>query len=265
MAFTLPELPYDTSAFGDVCRPRRSSTTTASTTRPTSTRSTACSNPDEEGKSLEDIILSCEGKKFNQAAQIWNHNLYWESITPGGGGAPSGAAGDAVNEAFGSYDTFREEFKTAGHGPVRLRLGMAHARRRHARPSRRRQRRPADEARPDRRARRATCGSTPTTSTTATSGPTTSTRSSTASSTGSCSSRRCSATRRRRDAIRRRRAAGARAARVRRRSLRRTLGQPQPRQRLDHVPARVDLEPAVGRAWPTSARRGGCCAGPRRR
>ena len=45
--------------------------------------------------------MSAEGKKFNQAAQVWNHNLYWESMAPGGGGAPSGAAGDAVNEAFG--------------------------------------------------------------------------------------------------------------------------------------------------------------------
>jgi len=47
---------------------------------------------------------------------VWNHTLYWNSMAPGGGGAPSGAAGDAVNEAFGGYDKFREEFKTAATG-----------------------------------------------------------------------------------------------------------------------------------------------------
>ena len=71
----------------------------------------------EESKSLEEIILAAEpGKKFNNAAQVWNHNLYWTSIAPGGGGAPSGAAGDAVQAAFGGYDKFREEFKTAATG-----------------------------------------------------------------------------------------------------------------------------------------------------
>ena len=89
--------------------------------------------PGEEDKSLEEIILSSEGKKFNQAAQIWNHNLYWESITPGGGGAPSGAAGDAVNEAFGSLRQVQGGVQDVGHRPVRLRLDVADARRRQAR------------------------------------------------------------------------------------------------------------------------------------
>jgi superoxide dismutase, Fe-Mn family len=71
----------------------------------------------EESKSLEEIILAAEpGKKFNNAAQVWNHNLYWTSMAPGGGGAPSGAAGDAIQAAFGGYDKFREEFKTAATG-----------------------------------------------------------------------------------------------------------------------------------------------------
>lgn len=71
---------------------------------------------DEESSSLEDIIMSAEGGKFNNAAQVWNHTLYWNSMAPGGGGAPTGAVGDAIAEAFGSYDEFRTQFKTAATG-----------------------------------------------------------------------------------------------------------------------------------------------------
>ena len=42
---------------------------------------------DDENASLEDIIVKAEGKLFNQAAQVWNHTLYWNSMAPGGGGA----------------------------------------------------------------------------------------------------------------------------------------------------------------------------------
>ena len=70
----------------------------------------------EENASLEEIILSSEGKKFNQAGQIWNHNLYWESLAPDGGGTPTGAAADAINESFGSLDAFKDEFKTSATG-----------------------------------------------------------------------------------------------------------------------------------------------------
>jgi Fe-Mn family superoxide dismutase len=65
---------------------------------------------DNESKSLEDLITSAEGKLFNQAAQVWNHTFYWNSMAPGGGGAPSGAANDAIGQAFGGYDAFKEQF-----------------------------------------------------------------------------------------------------------------------------------------------------------
>ena len=71
---------------------------------------------DLENASLEEIIMKSEGKLFNQAGQTWNHTLYWNSMTPGGGGQPTGAAGDAINESFGGYDKFREEFKAAAVG-----------------------------------------------------------------------------------------------------------------------------------------------------
>ena len=70
-------------------------------------------------QSLEDIMKETAGDAskagvFNNAAQVWNHTFFWNSIKPGGGGAPTGAVADAINAAFGSYDDFAEAFKTAG-------------------------------------------------------------------------------------------------------------------------------------------------------
>jgi len=69
-----------------------------------------------EGKSLEEVISSSEGGVFNNAAQIWNHTFYWNSLSPNGGGAPSGALGDAINATFGSYDAFKEKFSASAAG-----------------------------------------------------------------------------------------------------------------------------------------------------
>jgi Fe-Mn family superoxide dismutase len=67
---------------------------------------------DDAGKSLEELITSTKGKVFNNAAQTWNHTFYWNSMAPGGGGEPTGAAADAINSSFGSYAEFREKFAT---------------------------------------------------------------------------------------------------------------------------------------------------------
>lgn len=61
-------------------------------------------------KSLEEIVKSSEGPIFNNAAQVWNHTFYWNSLSPNGGGQPSGALLDAINSQFGSFDAFVEEF-----------------------------------------------------------------------------------------------------------------------------------------------------------
>ena len=67
-----------------------------------------------EGKSLEDIIKSSTGGIFNNAAQIWNHTFYWNSLSPNGGGKPTGALLSAIEESFGSFEEFKEAFsKTA--------------------------------------------------------------------------------------------------------------------------------------------------------
>ncbi len=48
-----------------------------------------------EGKSLEEIVKKSSGKIFNNAAQIWNHTFYWNSMSPKAGGEPDGVLGEA--------------------------------------------------------------------------------------------------------------------------------------------------------------------------
>jgi Fe-Mn family superoxide dismutase len=70
-------------------------------------------NTDKAGKSLEEIVKSSQGPTFNNAAQVWNHTFYWNSIKPKAGGQPTGAVANAIKESFGSYDAFRKEFVEA--------------------------------------------------------------------------------------------------------------------------------------------------------
>ena len=67
-----------------------------------------------ENSTLEEIVKKSTGGIFNNAAQVWNHTFYWNSMTPNGGGAPTGALADAINAKWGSFDSFKAEFtKTA--------------------------------------------------------------------------------------------------------------------------------------------------------
>ena len=63
-----------------------------------------------DGQSLEDIIKGSSGGIFNNAAQVWNHTFYWHCLSPNGGGEPTGELADAINDTFGSFDNFKEEF-----------------------------------------------------------------------------------------------------------------------------------------------------------
>ncbi|HEY0198408.1 MAG TPA: Fe-Mn family superoxide dismutase [Rhodanobacter sp.] len=65
---------------------------------------------------LEDIIKKSSGGVFNNAAQIWNHTFYWHSMSPKGGGEPSGKLADAIAKAFGSFDKFKDEFSKSAAG-----------------------------------------------------------------------------------------------------------------------------------------------------
>nr|QIM55875.1 Fe superoxide dismutase 1 [Morus alba] len=71
-----------------------------------------------DGLSLEEIVVATYNKgdllpPFNNAAQVWNHDFFWESMKPGGGGRPSGGLLELIERDFGSFDKFVGEFKTA--------------------------------------------------------------------------------------------------------------------------------------------------------
>jgi Fe-Mn family superoxide dismutase len=66
-----------------------------------------------ENADLDTIVKKSDGPIFNNAAQIWNHNFYFLSLTPNKGTAPSAALAKAIDDAFGSFDTFKTEFGKA--------------------------------------------------------------------------------------------------------------------------------------------------------
>ena len=73
-----------------------------------------------ESQSLEEIIEAAHKASdkgvFNNAAQAWNHTFLWHSMSPSGGGAPTGELADAINDKFGDLDAFKAAFKAAAMG-----------------------------------------------------------------------------------------------------------------------------------------------------
>lgn len=66
-----------------------------------------------EGKDLETIVKESDGAIFNNAGQVLNHNLYFLSFSPKGGGEPTGKLAEAIKSQFGSFDNFKKEFSDA--------------------------------------------------------------------------------------------------------------------------------------------------------
>lgn len=66
--------------------------------------------------SLEAIVKKATGPIFNNAAQVWNHTFYWNSLAPKAGGAPTGAIAEAITRDFGSFDAFKTKFSEAAVG-----------------------------------------------------------------------------------------------------------------------------------------------------
>jgi superoxide dismutase, Fe-Mn family len=114
MAFSLPPLPYDKNALA----PHISAETLDfhhgkhHQAYVTNLNKLVEGKP-EVGRTLEDLIVSSEGGIFNNAAQIWNHNFYWPSMKPNGGGQPTGELADAVKRDFGSVDKLVEQLSNA--------------------------------------------------------------------------------------------------------------------------------------------------------
>lgn len=76
----------------------------------------AVSGTDLEGKSIEELLanVSAHGAAVrNNGGGFYNHSLFWEVMSPNGGGNPTGAVAEAINAAFGSYEAFKDEFSKA--------------------------------------------------------------------------------------------------------------------------------------------------------
>lgn len=117
MTIELPELPYATDALSPYLSPETFEYHYGKHHKAyVDNLNKLIDGTDEANASLDDIIMSAEGGKFNNAAQVWNHTCYWNSMKPGGGGAPTGSVADAIAEAFGSYDDFKTQFKAAAVG-----------------------------------------------------------------------------------------------------------------------------------------------------
>jgi Fe-Mn family superoxide dismutase len=120
MAFTLPDLPYAKDALA----PHISSETLdfhhgKHHAAYVKNLNGMVEGTDLASKSLEDVIRATAGVAdkagvFNNAAQIWNHTFYWQSMRPNGGGAPTGALAEMIDRDFGSFDAFKDAFAKAG-------------------------------------------------------------------------------------------------------------------------------------------------------
>jgi Fe-Mn family superoxide dismutase len=83
----------------------------------------ALEGTDLEGKPIEEVVANLDavpedkrGAVRNNGGGHLNHTMFWESMSPNGGGAPSGDLAAAIDSAFGSFDAFKEQFEAAGAG-----------------------------------------------------------------------------------------------------------------------------------------------------
>lgn len=122
MSFTLPELPYAQDALAPHISAETLSFHYGKHHQAYVTKLNDAVKDTAMAKlSLEEVIMqvaddSSKAGIFNNAAQIWNHTFYWNSMKPNGGGKPTGKITAMIDKSFGSYDKFREEFAAAGAG-----------------------------------------------------------------------------------------------------------------------------------------------------
>lgn len=117
MDFEVPSLPYSKDALGPAMSKETLEFHYEKHHKGYMTKlKAALEGKPEAGKSLEEIVKTSQGGTFNNAAQVWNHTFFWNSLKPGGGGAPaSGPAADLI-KGLGGWDKFREDFIKAGMG-----------------------------------------------------------------------------------------------------------------------------------------------------
>ncbi len=125
MAFTLPSLPYDFNALEPHIDARTMEIHHDKHHQAYVNNLNAAieKHPELAGKSLEDLLKDLNAVPEdirtavrNNGGGHFNHSLFWEVMSPKGGGEPTGALADAINKAFGDFATFKEKFAAAAAG-----------------------------------------------------------------------------------------------------------------------------------------------------
>ena len=117
MAFELPKLPYDYNALEPHIDARTMEIHHGKHHNGyTNNLNNAIAGTDLEGKSIEEILTGLDlanGAVRNNGGGFYNHALFWSTMSPNGGGTPTGALAEAIDAAFGSFDAFKEAFSKA--------------------------------------------------------------------------------------------------------------------------------------------------------
>jgi len=117
MAFQLPDLPYD---YGDLEKSIDAQTMELHHTKHHNTYVTklndAIKDSEWDDKSIDEIMANVSKLPMavrNNGGGHYNHALFWQLMSPNGGGKPTGTLADDIASTFGSFDTFAEQFSNA--------------------------------------------------------------------------------------------------------------------------------------------------------
>ena len=117
MAFELPKLPYDYNALEPHIDARTMEIHHGKHHNGYTTNlNNAIAGTDLEGKSIEEILTGLDLSNAavrNNGGGFYNHALFWSTMSPNGGGTPTGALAEAIDAAFGSFDAFKDAFSKA--------------------------------------------------------------------------------------------------------------------------------------------------------
>ena len=117
MSYTLPALPYATDALMPHISPETFEYHYGKHHQAYVTNlNNLVGGTEFAGLPLEDVVKKSAGPIFNNAAQVWNHTFFWNSMKPAGGGEPTGALADAIVAKWGSYAAFKEAFTKSAVG-----------------------------------------------------------------------------------------------------------------------------------------------------
>jgi hypothetical protein len=122
MAYSVPDLPYDYAALEPhideaTMRVHHDKHHQAYVDKVNA----ALEGTEWDGKPIEEVLKSLDALPADKLNAVrnnggghYNHSLFWEWMSPDGGGEPEGALGEAISSTFGSFDDFKTKFKEAG-------------------------------------------------------------------------------------------------------------------------------------------------------